>query len=181
MSLCEVMLWLGCDAKPVLSMHCVFSFTWFLFFSWMILPDIPLIFTRQNPLCFPTFYFDPQPPHPPLFFKNFSQPSQLFSFLAALWQRCLSVLGTWYLCLRSQSTWLQPERPPLSWEVAVTACTQHPVSALLPQPPSTCAGVHRREAGGEARRAVLISAVEDRIAFSAFLPHQPFRLSSTCP
>lgn len=54
--------------------------------------------------------------------------------------------------------------------MAVGACTQHPVSSLLRQPPSTRAGLCCREAEGEARRAVLTSSAEDRIAFSVFLP-----------
>lgn len=52
--------------------------------------------------------------------------------------RCLLVSGTWYLCLWSQGTRLQPEAPPLSWEVAVAVCLQHPGCSLLAQPPPPC-------------------------------------------
>lgn len=49
------------------------------------------------------------------------------------------------LCLQSQSTQLQLERPSLSWELAVVECTQHPVSSLLWQLHFPCEGAHCRE------------------------------------
>lgn len=85
----------------------------------------------------------------------------------------------WYLCFCSWSTWLQPEAPPLSWDVAVAViCSTLAVPCSHSHLP--LAGIPCKEAGGKARPAVLTSPAKDRIAFSAFLPHQPFR-SSFCP
>ena len=136
------------------------------------------LYHTESPLFFCLLFWSPAP------FIYFSEPSQASSFLEEETAPRQLSLGFGYVvtsCLRSQSTRLQPERPPLSGEVAVAACTQLPVSSLLPQPPSTHAGLHCREAGGEATCAVLASATEDRIAFLAFLPRQPFHSSSSCP